>query len=201
MVSPELNQAAQWLLGHGYSLMFILMLIEGTAVTAAGAFAAALGYFNLWAVFLLSILGNLVPDVIYYAIGFWGRGWAIDRYGRYFGFTPKRVAYLEKIMRKHAVKSLIFVKMTPFLATPGLIIAGATKMEIKKYAWWSLIITAPSSLFFLVIGYYFGFAYEKIVGYLNYGGYLIVGTLAIFIVMSYLYKKFSGKIAERLEKP
>ncbi len=200
MPTSALAEAAQWAINHGYTLMFIAMLVEGPAVTAAGAFAAALGYFNLWIVFLLSILGNLIPDVVYYALGFWGRKNFIDKYGHYFGITPERTAMLEKLMHKNVGKALAFIKLFPLIATPGLIIAGASRVDIKKYVWWSLIVTAPSSTFFLILGYYFGAAYDKVVKYLNYGGYLILGIVVIFIIISYFYKKISRKIAEEIEK-
>jgi membrane protein DedA with SNARE-associated domain len=78
------------MLQQGYTLMFMLMLIEGPVVTAAGAFAAAFSYFHLWIVFVLSILGNLIPDVVYYAMGYWGRHNLIEQYGHYFGLTKQR---------------------------------------------------------------------------------------------------------------
>jgi membrane protein DedA with SNARE-associated domain len=146
MIPTTFQAITQWILSQGYSLMFVLMLIEGPVVTAAGAFAAALSYFHLWIVFLLSILANLIPDAVYYAMGYWGRHTFIDKYGSYFGVTKKRMAAAEKLAKKHTVKSLIAIKMIPFLATPGLIVVGASKMDIKKYIWWSLIITLPSSL-------------------------------------------------------
>ncbi len=201
MQSAELNQAAQLVLSHGYFLMFLAMLIEGPVVTAAGAFAAALGYFNLWFVFLLSVLGNLIPDIIYYALGFWGSNRLVKRYGHYFGLSPEKISRLKGLIERHAGKSLAIIKLTPLLATPGLIVAGATRMDVKKYTWWSLIITAPSSLFFLVVGYYFGAAYEKIVHYVNYGGYVIIFALAIFVALSYLHKKYTRNIAGKIDTP
>lgn len=197
MATSTLAQAAQWVISHGYGLMFIAMLIEGPAVTAAGAFAAALGYFNLWIVFAISVLGNLIPDVIYYALGFWGRKKFIDRYGHYFGIAPERTAFIEKLIHQNVGKALAFIKIFPLIATPGLIIAGASRVNLEKYIWWSLVITIPSSGFFLIVGYYFGAAYEKIVNYLNYGGYLVLGIIVIFGIISYFYKKLSKKLAEK----
>ena len=40
----------QWVIAGGYALVFFGMMIEGPIVTAAAAFAASLGYFNIWAV-------------------------------------------------------------------------------------------------------------------------------------------------------
>jgi len=199
-----LGGATNWLAQHGYALMFIAMLIEGPAVTAAGAFGAALGYFNVYTVFFLSVLGNLIPDVIFYIVGFFGRQHLLDRYAvqfeRYFGLTKERIARIESLLQNHAGKTLLAIKLMPFLATPGLIIAGATRMSIKKYTWLSIAIILPTSLFFLILGYYFGAAYTMISKYLKYSEYIVIGFLLLFIMVSYLYKKLEKNIAKKIEK-
>lgn len=176
------------------------MLIEGPFVTAAGAFAAALGYFRVLYVLLLSILGNLIPDVVYYAIGFWGRAKVVNRFGKYLGATEERLLPAENMLAKHTGKALAAIKLIPLLATPGLIAAGAARIPLRKYIWWCVIITLPSSLVYLVLGYYFGFAYDAIERYLNIGGYAVVAIIAVFVLASYFGKKISKKIGERLEK-
>lgn len=195
-----LSADAQLLVQYGYLAMFIAMLVEGPVVTAAGAFAAALGYMDVWIVLLLSILGNLIPDVIYYCVGYWGRQKLIDKYGHYFHISKELIEKTEELAKKHAWKALSLIKLTSILATPGLIIVGSVRMPIKKYAWICLAITAPTSLFFLVIGYYFGSLYDKIASYLDYGGYAVVGILVLFAVIYFLWKKFSAKVVERIEK-
>lgn len=189
-----------WALGNGYIIMFVAMLIEGPVITAAGALGAVLGYFNIWAVFLLSILGNLIPDAIYYAIGFWGRQKFVDKYGKYFRISPEKIKTLEELYHKHAGKALFAIKMIPLVATPGLIIAGVARVPIRKYIWWSVAVTIPSSLIFLLIGYYSGAAYGKIVGHVNYGGELAAAAIIVFVIISYFWKKISGKIGEKITK-
>ncbi len=200
-MSPDVfQQSVQWVIANGYWLLFIAMLIEGPAVTAAGAFAAALGYMNVYVVFLLSILGNLIPDIIYYLVGFWGQKGFAERYASQFGLTKERISRLENLSEHHAGKMLAVIKIIPFLATPGLILAGAFRIPVKKYIIWSLIITVPSSLFFLIVGYYFGAAYATISRYLNYGGYAAFGFLVMFALIYYGYKKISRKFAEGIEE-
>lgn len=195
---PTTFQAiAQWVLQQGYTVMFILMLIEGPVVTAAGAFAAAFSYFHLWIVLILSVLANLIPDVVFYAMGYWGRHKFIDQYGQYFGLTKQRVAAAEKLAEKHTGKSLIAIKMIPFIAAPGLIIVGASKMNLRKYILWCAAITIPSSLIYLIIGYYFGAAYNTIDHYLHWGYYLLTGTIIIVLVILYYQRKFAEDLARR----
>ena len=198
MIPTTFQAITQWVLQQGYTLMFLLMLIEGPVVTAAGAFAAAFSYFHLWIVFLLSILGSLIPDIIYYAMGYWGRHKFIDRFGHYFGLTKQRVRAAERLARRHTVKSLVAIKMIPFIATPGLLVIGASKMDIRKYIFWSLIITIPSSLFYLLIGYYFGAAYNTIDHYLHLGYYLLAATIIIVLLVLYFQRKFAENFARKL---
>lgn len=192
--------AFSWIMGHGYALMFIVMLIEGPVITSAAAFGVALGFFDGWAVFLLSILGNLLPDAIYYAIGYWGRKKLVNRYAHYFGSSHGRITHLESLSERHAGKAMMLIKMIPFLATPGLIIVGAVRMPLKKYAWWSVILTVPSSLFFYIVGYYFGTAYNIVSYYLDVGGIFIIVALIIYALILYGYRILSERFAKKIDK-
>jgi len=191
---------ARWAAGESYALLFVAILIEGPAVTAAGSFAAALGAFSLWIVFVLSVLGNLIPDIVFYAIGFWGRQSILDRYGHYFGVTKERMMMAESLIKKHSGKSIIAIKMIPFIALPGLVMAGATRMNIKKYMFWSLSVTVPSSLLYLALGYYFGAAYHRAIDYVDWGILVIAACVITFFVIAYLEKKFSKRLLEGAEK-
>ena len=190
----------QWVLQHGYPLLFIVMLVEGPVVTAAGAFAAALHYMNIWVVLALSILANFIPDLVYYAIGYWGRETFINKYGHYLGITPERIATTEKLAEQHSGKSLFMIKMIPLLATPGLILVGATKMDFRKYMFWSIVIIVPTSLLYLIIGYYFGAAYATIDRYLNLGGYVIAAAAVIVLALAYFQKKYFSRLKEKIEE-
>ncbi len=201
MDQTSLAEIQKWLSsGYGYGLIFLAMLIEGPVVTAAGAFASFLGYFNLWLIFILSVLGNLIPDVAYYLLGFFGRHKIIDKYGKYIGLSPERIEKFAALYNKHVGKTIFAVKMIPLIATPGLIVAGISRVPIKKFAFWSAIVTIPSSFGFLLLGYYFGAAYIKILAYAENGGYLLLGIAVVFVLISYGYKKIAKRISEKVEK-
>jgi membrane protein DedA with SNARE-associated domain len=154
---------------------------------------------NIWIVLSLSILANFIPDLVYYAIGYWGRGKFLDKYGHYLGITPERIASTEKLAATHSGKSLFMIKMVPLLATPGLILVGATKMDIKKYAFWSIVIIIPSSLLYLVIGYYFGAAYNTIEHYLNLGIYVAIAAAVIVITIAYFQRRYFSRLEKKIE--
>ena len=197
MFTASIQDTAHFALSQGYTILFLLMFLEGPAVTAAGAFAAAIGYFHLWIVFVLSIFANLIPDAVYYAIGYYGRETVLTKYGHYFGLTPERIKRAEDLANRHSGKSLIAIKLIPFLATPGLIVVGASKMNIKQYAWWSILITIPSSLAYLILGYYFGAAYTSIQRYLHIGGYVVGAAVVVIGVLIYFQRKYAEKIFDK----
>ena len=189
-----------WVVGNGYTILFLGMIIEGPVLTAAAAFAAALGYLNILLVFFFSILGNFVPDLIFYSLGYWGRKQFADKYGHYFGLTPDKLQKAERFIEKHSGKSLFTIKLVPFLAAPGLIVAGISRMDIRKFISWSILITVPSSFLYLIIGYYFGAAYVKVIHYLNIGTYIILGAIVVLIIILYVEKRFTGRLAKAFEE-
>lgn len=189
-----------WVIAGGYFLIFIGMLIDGPVVTAAASFASALGYFNILIIFAISVLGDLVADVVYYLIGYWGRLSVAEKYGHYFGLSDERMKKIESLLNDHAIKTLIVLKMMPVLPTPGLMLVGATRMPWRKYTLISFVMTIPKSLFFMVIGYYFGASYDAIMLKLNNNIMVIFIFLAILLLIYFVFKKVSIYIARRIEE-
>ncbi len=187
----------QWILSHGYIFMFFGMLVWGPPVTAAGAFGAALGYFNLWIVFALSLITNLLGDVIFYAIGFWGRQEFVVTYGKYIGITRPRLRVFEKIAEEHIGKSMTIAKLVPLLALPGLVMMGITRVPMKIYVWWAIVIAIPSSLVYLLLGYYFGAVYDTVERYLHFGGAVIATFIVIFAVGAHISRRVSQRMEEK----
>lgn len=197
ILTASFQGTVEWIFQHGYPLIFLLMVVEGPFVTAAAAFASALHYTSIWIILVLSLLGNLLPDLVYYAIGYWGRETIIDKYGHYFGVTKARMEMVEKLAKDHSGKSLFTIKMVPLLATPGLIATGASRMNLRLYTFWCLIITIPSTLLYLLIGYYFGAAYVTIDRYLHIGIYLIVAIALIVFGVIYARRKYIRKAPQK----
>lgn len=192
--------AFQWVIMHGYPLMFVAMLIEGPIVTAAASFAVVFGYFNIPAIFILSFFGDVVADVIYYIIGYYSRIRVVERFGHHFGLTYARMERIEKLLNNHPVKTLIALKLTPVLPTPGLLIVGATKMPLKKFVSVCSAIVIPKTIFFMIVGYYFGAAYDMLVRRYEKGGLIILAIVLGIFVVYYGFGRISSYFANKVEK-
>jgi membrane protein DedA with SNARE-associated domain len=194
------SAAFEWVIAHGYWLMFIAMLIEGPVVTAAASFAVVFGYFNIFIILILSLLGDIVADVIYYAIGYFSRVSVVERFGHHFGLTYERMDRIEKLLNNHPAKTLIVLKLTPVLPTPGLMIVGTTKMPLKKFITLCSLIIIPKTIFFMLVGYYFGAAYDMIIKRFEQGGYFLIFVVILAAIIYYSFGKISTYIAGRIEK-
>jgi membrane protein DedA with SNARE-associated domain len=194
------SSVTHWVIANGYVLMFIAMFIEGPIVTAAAAFAAALGYFNIYIVFLLSILGDLAADTAYYFMGYYGRYKLVDRLGHRFGLSEERIKKLESVVKKNTIKAMLFIKLTPIFATPGLIAAGAVRLPFKRFIFWCFILIVPKSFLFLITGYYFGTMFNVVNKYFEIGSLVIVFSIIVMAILYYVFQKAEVKIAKKIEK-
>ncbi len=185
---------------HGYWIMFFVMIIEGPVITAAAGFAASLGIFNFYVVLGLSLLGNIVGDAIYFFIGKIGRMTVIDRYFKKFGLKRDKIKKIESSLRKHPGKAIALIKIIPPLPTPGLVLAGAANMPMKKFFLYSFIVSFFYSLFFSILGFYIGVAFDSISKYTKFMGYSILGLIILIAIGWWLYKRISKKIYNKLEK-
>lgn len=193
------NGALAWVESAGYLLMFIAMVIEGPVITSAAAFAAALGYFNIFVVLILSVLGDLVGDFAYYAVGYFGRVAFVEKYGHKVGLTKQRMEHMERLIKEHPKKTLAAIKLAPMLPAPGLMMIGAVKMPFSRYSWMTFLVALPKTILFMLLGFYFGRAYDALSATLQNGEYFILIALVLIVGAFYAYKKLSASLSVRLE--
>jgi len=194
------NSAAQWVMGNGYLFIFLAMCLEGSIVTAAAAFACGLGIFDPIIIFILAFLGDVLPDAVFYGVGYWGRETVVNKFGHYFGLTDERIAKIEKLALEHIGKTIIAIKMTPIAPLPGLMAIGAVKVPFSKYMAIIAGFTLPKVLFFMLIGYYFGQMYSTIIKYAEDSGIILLSISVIILLIYISYNRFSARIANRVEK-
>jgi membrane protein DedA with SNARE-associated domain len=189
----------QFLQTSGYGIMFILMLIEGPIITYIAAFAASLGIFNIFYVFLLSFLGNTVGDLILFFIGRVSKPTSIEKYEDK-RLNSTRMSKLKIYLGENPWKAIAAIKLTPFLPIPGLILTGASNISLRKFIIYSGVINLAYSLFMIILGFYSGVAFLTIAKYVKYIEYLILGTILLVVLIFYIFKFISKKISSRLEK-
>jgi len=168
--------------------MLPIAIFEGPIVTVIGGFLSAHNLLNPYIVFSISILGDLVGDLLYYILGRWGRSTFLMRWAGLLGATDERVEKLERHFEKHSGKTLVVGKLTHGVGSMVLIAAGASRMSVGKFVFYNVLSSLPKSLAFVLVGYYYGQAYRQISGFLNYVALALLGLVAAFLLF-YLVKR------------
>ncbi|MFA6514944.1 MAG: VTT domain-containing protein [Candidatus Paceibacterota bacterium] len=190
---PDLNLASlvPWIIAHGYFLFFVTAVIEGTLVTVAAGVAAGLGYYNIFIIILIAIIGDLTADIVYYLIGYRSRILIIERYGHYIGVTKERIEKIEKMVHRHFRKTMIVVKLSPILPIPGLIAMGVAHVPLRKFIGMSLLITVPKAIFFSLLGFYSIKTYMYLTTTIQNGSYILGGIILLIFVVYFTYQKIA----------
>ena len=169
------------LLKYKYLIMFWLMFAEGPAVSFICAFLAAQGFFSFGLVYLFSIFGDLVGDVMRYWVGRFARRFgaqnflemqekweiidmkSLKRKARISVRVAKRIHNLEKKsvfqyiqsqMKKNFFWALFLVKITPPLSVPGQISFGFFKISFPKFFLQTTLLILVFESVFLNLWYF-----------------------------------------------
>lgn len=187
----------EFLRSYGYWLMLPLMIIEGPVVTIIAAMLASLGAFNVFAVLFLSMLGDMIGDILLYGAGYkWGMGF-VKGFGSKMGITEKVVLKMENYFKKHGGKTIFAVKSTTGLCWATFVAAGIVKMDFKKFVRYSFLGGIVWSGLLVSMGYFYGYLWKEIKQYISWAGWIIAGVAIIsFIVITLYKKKQSEKFVE-----
>ncbi len=175
---------------YGYVMFIPLMIIGGPIVTIIAAFLASTGVFDIRIIFILSVLADIIGDLLFYYIGHkWGMKF-VDRIGKYIGITRKLILRLEKFFIVHGGKTIFMVKSTTGLCWATFVTAGIVKMSLKKFIKYSFFGGLLWSAFLSAIGYFFGYLYEQIAQYITYASWIVlIVAISVFGSIS-LVKKY-----------
>ena len=187
---------------YKYWILLPFMIFEGPIATVVGGFLASIGVLNIFAVYLLSVFGDLVGDSMWWYVGRSSRGKFLSKVLNFLGVGHERFVRLEKHFEKNALKTLFIGKLIYGFETVSLIAAGAAKVPFLKFSLYTMLPSVPKSLVFVVVGYYFGGAYNKINKYLdNVGlavGVVVAGAVVFFVLYRYVYKRWSSRASRQL---
>ncbi len=179
---------------YGYFILFPLAAIEGPIVSLVVGFLIYLGYFKFLPAYVILLLGDLIPDTIYYYIGRFGNKRKImEKYG-------SRLNLLERLWREHGKKTMFFSKLAYSLSVPFLISAGLVNMPLKRFISYALPVTVFQYAAIMAIGYYLGSSYQLAAKYIDSAGIIIAIIFVIFIAMYVFFVKYARRQIEKMEK-
>jgi len=176
---------------YGYWILLPAAIIEGPLVTVFAAFLASLGYLNIYYVYGIAVLGDVIGDVGYYAVGrLWGER-LLHSYGHKIGITKHKLVqvrqtYFEK--QQSLWKIITLSKITQAPTAIILLLSGMLRVQFRQF----LLVTTVNNLIKAVvlvgIGYFFGVSHSFISTYLKDSWVMLIPT-ALFLVYVFYIRK------------
>ncbi|MFA5023174.1 MAG: VTT domain-containing protein [Candidatus Paceibacterota bacterium] len=190
-----LAQVVVLLKTYGYLLIFPVAFVEGPIITVICGWLSASGILNVFVVFILLIIANLLGDAFYYAIGYYGGTAVIKKWGKWLRLDLEQTVKLKNHFDNHGGKILLTAKITPHLAAAAVLAgAGLAKYSFTRFLRYSLIIEIPKTMVLLLVGYLVGDAYQKIVVYLDYLGAIVSVIVAGLLIYGFYYWRRFDKL-------
>jgi membrane protein DedA with SNARE-associated domain len=199
-IPSTLAALVPWVISHGYIIIFLVSLVEGSLITAAAGVAAGLGYFNIFLVILISNSADLIGDVFYYHIGKYSSGVLDSKFFKFLGFHEERVLKIKNLLHNNIYKALLVIKLSPLIGPTGLITVGAVRVPFPRFFRSTVVISTVKASFFGFLGFLLSKTYLHSGKLLNHVEYIAFGLVLIFIFIQIAYTKITRRLAEKLEK-
>jgi membrane protein DedA with SNARE-associated domain len=161
----------QWVTSGGILIVLALMLINSCGVPfpsevimpVAGVLAAT-GHFNIVAVIVAGIAGNVIGALIAYSLARrFGRPLLLGP-GRRIGISPSHLDLADRWFARFGLPTVFFGRMLPVICTYISFPAGLAKVQPVWFATLSLLGSTVWVTFLGVLGYEVGANYTKVSG-------------------------------------
>ena len=165
---------------YKYWIIFPIACVEGPILSILVGFLVSLGYINAFGAYATFLLGDLIPDTLYYYIGRIGRSEKIlQRYK-----VLKKVPRLEHLWHQHAWKTMIFTKLAHGFSVPLLVTAGLAHLKIGRFLELAIPVSIAQYAVLMLVGYYFGSSYTELKTIIEHADFIV--ALSILLVF-FLY--------------
>jgi membrane protein DedA with SNARE-associated domain len=193
----SLDQAADFLIRHGYTVLFGWVLLEqlglpipaAPLLVAAGALARA-GKMNLGFAVTLAFGAAILADLFWYSLGRYRGGRILKLLCRISLEPDSCVRRTENLFIRHGVRSLLVAKFIPGLNTAAPSLAGVFRMPVRRF----LIFDSLGGAFWVVtvtgLGLILGDQLEQIA--LRWGSWLVAllaGSLAAYVLWKFIQRR------------
>lgn len=180
------------LYSYKYVLLFPLAIVEGPVLAVIAGFLCANKFLNLFTVYPIIVLGDLVGDTLYYMLGRFGVPESLKGLFKKSGVKPTNIDVARSYFNVNHIKAISLSKITLGIGFAGIYFAGNAKIPYKKFIRVCLFTSALQYVVYLSIGMLFGSAYKKISHYIDFLTALIIVT-ALTIILFIFLKSFRKK--------
>lgn len=187
---PFLPALVAFLEATKYPLFFLGSYVEGTVVMMTGGVLLKLGQVQFLPLYASLILGDVLSDIMWYWIGYFGARHFVMRWGHLVGATHEIVEKMERRFHKYHLRILIISKLTMGfgLAVPILMTAGMMRVSFLRYCTINIIGSFVWVGFVVFVGYNFGNVLQLFPEQYQIASFFVL-IAAFFVALRFLTKR------------
>lgn len=181
------------LLKYKYVILFPLAIVEGPILAVVAGFLCTGGYLNLFIVYPIIVLGDIVGDTISYLFGRWGVPAFLKKVVKGFRFSPENVQSVRAYFGSNPRRTIALSKIALGIGIAGIYLAGNVRIPYHRFIRICLITSALQYVVYLSIGLLFGSAYKQISNYLDFFAASAI-VILVAIILFYFVKSYRKKL-------
>ena len=190
IISNLTNFIIQTISNSGYAGIFFLMVAESALIPIPSevimpfsGYLVSTGKFNAVAVIMAGSIGNLVGSLIAYFVGVYlGRGFVL-KYGKYVLLKKSHLEIAESYFKKYGNRATFISRLLPAIRTYISLPAGVSKMNLKKFAVYTLIGSIVWNTALTYIGITLGQEWDSIRKYSSYFDVIVIIAVIVGIIL------------------
>ena len=173
------------MLVYGYPILALIQLSgaigapvpDGIAGAVAGSLVAQ-GRMNLVAASLVIVVASVLGDIIGYGIGRAVSRDLLERYGRWFGYTPARGVRVQGLFAHWGLLTVFITRtFVSYLSSAANLLAGVSRYRFSKFVAVASLGRATWAAAYLGLGYAIGSDFDAATLFLgNLSGFLLSAT-------------------------
>ena len=173
----------------GYLGITVLMALESACIPIPSeiimpfsGFLVFEGQFIFWQVVVWGSIGNLIGSIVAYWVGFYGGRPLIEKYGKYILISRNDLDLADNWFNKYGQSTVFFSRLLPVVRTFISLPAGISRMNFKKFSFYTLIGCLPWSFALTYAGVIMGENWHDIEIYFQKFQWVIAGLIILGIV-------------------
>lgn len=188
---------------HIYLLLLFLTTTEWPITSFVAAGFAAQWILNLWYVIVIAFIWDIIWDIFAYFFGrFFARLIKRIKFLRRFHDFENQKWFFSKLSKKVPFVYFLFIKITPYIATPSLIYMWMKKIKFRYFFFYSFCTSIIVKAVYLFLWYVWSVSLKQLSGFVDGRKqtmiYLIGGVL-IFWGIRKLYSHLSNVLKKKVD--
>ncbi|ABO50129.1 DedA [Desulforamulus reducens MI-1] len=188
-LEPLLHQVTVVIAALGYWGVAIGMAIESAniplpseVILPFGGYLVYAGRLDFWGTVMAGTVGGTMGSIASYYLGMRGGRPFLQKYGRYLGITPRKLAVADRWFERYGEATVFFTRLMPIIRTFISLPAGISGMNFKKFVFYTFLGSLPWSILLVYAGYALGQNWQALKPWFHRADFLVAGVLGVLVI-------------------